>query len=154
LETAKEFCREVYYSIGDKRYFGLGNPHENGWAIRNKYWKGCTAQGFSHYRNNAANLCLFEGVFDLLSYVEMRKSDRYRQDFMVLNSLANLKGAMPEIQKYGQVALFLDRDKAGKEATEQLVQSLPQCRDHSEFILPYKDLNECWMGRENLELKR
>ncbi|MEX2591202.1 MAG: hypothetical protein WD426_00415, partial [Anditalea sp.] len=40
LETAKEFCREIYYSIGEKRYFGLGNKHENGWAIRNKYWKG------------------------------------------------------------------------------------------------------------------
>ena len=48
LETAKEFCCEVYYRIGDKRYFGLGNPHENGWAIRNKYWKGCTAQVALH----------------------------------------------------------------------------------------------------------
>jgi hypothetical protein len=154
LDTAKEFCREVYYSIGDKRYFGLGNPHENGWAIRNKYWKGCTAQGFSFYRNNAAQLSLFEGIFDLLSFAEMKKGDHYRQDFMVLNSLANLKGAMPEIQKYGQVDLFLDRDEAGKEATEELMQSLPQCHDQSKLFLPYQDLNEYWMNRENLGLKR
>ncbi|SHM88597.1 Toprim-like [Cyclobacterium lianum] len=154
LETARDFCREVYYHIGDKRYFGMGNANENGWSIRNKYWKGCTAQGVSHYRNNAAELCLFEGIFDLMSYVEMRKAERCRVDFMVLNSLANLKSAMPTIQKYGQVDLFLDRDKAGKEATKELLQSLPQCRDQSKLYLPYKDLNEYWMKRANLGVKR
>ena len=154
LNTAREFCREVYYSIGDKRYFGLGNPHESGWAIRNKYWKGCTAQGFSHYKNNAAQISLFEGIFDLLSYVEMKKGDRNRQDFMVLNSLANIKGALPEIRKYAQINLFLDRDNAGKGATEELMQSLSQCRDQSKLFTPYKDLNEYWMSRESLGVKR
>lgn len=154
LETASEFCREVYYSIGDKRYYGLGNPNENGWAIRNKYWKGCTAQGVSHYRNNAAELCMFEGIFDLMSYVEMRKADRYRLDFMVLNSLANLKKAMPEIEKYKHVNLFLDRDKAGKAASEELVNSLPGSLDQSKVFHPFKDLNEYWMSRENLGVKR
>src|SRR5690606_18977001 len=53
LKTAKEFCKEIYYSIGDKNYFGLGNENDKGWAIRNRYWKGCTAQGTSHYRNRS-----------------------------------------------------------------------------------------------------
>ncbi|MBD3631281.1 toprim domain-containing protein [Cyclobacterium sp.] len=154
LETASEFCREVYYKIGDKRYFGLGNPNENGWSIRNKYWKGCTAQGVSHYRNNAAELCLFEGIFDLMSYVEMRKADRYRLDFLVLNSLANLKKALHEIQKYRQVNLFLDRDKAGRAATEELKHSLTESIDESKVFHPYKDLNEYWMNKENLGVKR
>lgn len=154
LDTAKEFCREVYYSIGDKRYFGLGNPHENGWSLRNKYWKGCTAQGFSLYRNNAAQLSLFEGIFDMLSFAEMKKGDQFRQDFMVLNSLANVKQALPEIRKYSQIDLFLDRDKAGKGATEELMQSLSQCRDQSKLFSPYKDLNEYWMSSEKLGVKR
>ncbi|WP_439481614.1 toprim domain-containing protein [Cyclobacterium plantarum] len=154
LEAASDFCREVYYRIGDKRYFGLGNANENGWSIRNKYWKGCTAQGVSHYRNNAADLCLFEGIFDLMSYVEMRKAERYRMDFMVLNSLANLKKAMPKILKYEQVDLFFDRDKAGKDATEELVQSIPQCSDRSKSFFPFKDFNEYWMSNENWRVKR
>ncbi|WP_163380211.1 toprim domain-containing protein [Cyclobacterium sp. SYSU L10401] len=154
LEAASDFCREVYYRIGNKRYFGLGNENENGWSIRNKYWKGCTAQGVSHYRNNAADLCLFEGIFDLMSYVEMRKAERYRMDFMVLNSLSSLKSAMPEIQKYRQVNLFLDRDQAGRAATEKLTQSLPQSQDCSGIIGSFKDLNEYWMSRKNHGPKR
>ncbi|MEX2594145.1 MAG: toprim domain-containing protein, partial [Anditalea sp.] len=154
LETAKKFCREVYYSIGDKRYFGLGNKHENGWAIRNKYWKGCTAQGVSHYRNNSADLCLFEGIFDLLSYVEMKKGDQVPEDFMVLNSLSNLKGSITEINKYGFVELFLDRDQAGKEATDMLRQSIPNCQDQGDFIRPFKDLNEFWMNGLKQAVKR
>lgn len=154
LETADNFCREIYYTIGDKRYFGLGNPNENGWAIRNKYWKGCTAQGVSHYINHAADLCLFEGIFDLMSYAEINRNKQCREDFMVLNSLANLKSALPEIQKYRNVNLFLDRDKAGIAATKTLMESLPTCRDQTECFSPYKDLNEFWIGREKMGVRR
>lgn len=154
LATADPYCREIYYAIGEKRYFGLGNPHENGWAIRNKYWKGCTAQGFSIYRDNAADLCLFEGIFDLLSYEEMRKGDHTRKDFIVLNSLANLQVALPEIQKYRQVDLFLDRDKAGIETTQDLKSCLSNCKDKSDIIHPYKDLNDAWMNTARVGLKR
>jgi hypothetical protein len=90
LDTAKGYCKEIYYSIGGKRYFGLGNEHENGWAIRNRYWKGCTAQGISHFRNRSDQLCLFEGIFDLLRYMQMKNENISTNDFMVLNSLANL----------------------------------------------------------------
>src|SRR5690606_32522896 len=93
LETAKKFCREVYYSIGDKRYFGLGNQNENGWSIRNRYWKGCSAQGYSHYQDGSKKLNVFEGIFDLMSYVEMNKNAQVKKDFMVLNSLGNLNDA-------------------------------------------------------------
>src|SRR5690606_7540213 len=67
LETAKKFCKEVYYGIGDKKYFGLGNQNENGWSIRNRYWKGCSAQGYSLYPNGARQLALFEGMLELMS---------------------------------------------------------------------------------------
>jgi hypothetical protein len=154
LGTAKDYCKEVYYSIGGKRYFGLGNEHENGWAIRNRYWKGCTAQGISHYHNRSDELCLFEGIFDLLSYLEMNKQNKFTHDFMVLNSLANLKGALAEIKKYKQVELYLDRDKAGMEAAENLKLALPQCLDQGEFMMPFKDLNEYWINRDQQVVKR
>lgn len=89
-----------------------------------------------------------------MSYAEMRKAERYRMDFMVLNSLASLKPAVPEIQKYRQVNLFLDRDQAGRAAAEELTQSLPQSQDCSGIIGPFKDLNEYWMSRENHGPKR
>lgn len=154
LETAKNFCREVYYSIGDKRYFGLGNEHENGWAIRNKYWKGCSAQGFSYYKNQSDTLCLFEGIFDLMSYVELQKNEKKREDFIVLNSLGNLKDVFPEIPKYDRVDLYLDRDIAGEKASRLLMDSFSRCSDRSSFALPYKDLNEYLVEAEKNKLKR
>src|SRR5690606_10067659 len=109
LETARKFCREVYYSIGDRRNLGLGNRNENGWSIRNKYWKGCSAQGYSHYRNGAEKLKVFEGIFDLMSYVELHRNEKANADFLVLNSLTNMNNASPLIKDYNKVSLYLDR---------------------------------------------
>src|SRR5690606_8220943 len=142
LDTAKKFCKEVYYSIGDKKYFGLGNQNENGWSIRNRYWKGCSAQGYSLYPNGARQLDLFEGIFDLMSYVELNKNEQVKKDFMVLNSLGNLNAAFPIIEKHRQVNLFLDRDEAGRKATQLLTETFSSCKDLSSISLPYKDLNE------------
>ena len=67
--TASHFCKEVYFEINDKNYFGVGNENTNGWSIRNKYWKGCSGQGISFYKGlnekNVATLSVFEGIFDL-----------------------------------------------------------------------------------------
>ncbi len=154
LEAASPFCREIYYGIGDKKYFGLANPHENGWAIRNKYWKGCTAQGVSHFKNQSGELCLFEGIFDLLSYVEMKKGERYNLDFMVLNSLANLDGTTPKFKEYQKINLFLDRDSAGLEATNKLLAKHQNCVDKSGLAGPFKDLNEAWINQTSKGVKR
>lgn len=154
LDTARKFCREVYYNIGDKKYFGLGNRNENGWSIRNKYWKGCSAQGFSYYNNCSTKLNLFEGIFDLMSYLELHKNEKANSDFMVLNSLTNMNNAFPIIEKYNQVNLYLDQDNAGRKATNLLVDVFPNCKDLSSITLPYKDLNEYLVEVEIYRLKR
>jgi hypothetical protein len=153
LDTAKKFCMEVYYSIGDKKYFGLGNRNENGWSIRNKYWKGCSAQGYSFYPNGARQLALFEGIFDLMSYVELNQNEEVKKDFLVLNSLGNLNNAFSIIEKYNQVNLYLDRDDAGRKATQLLSDTFHHCKDLSSIILPYTDLNE-YLVEETYRLKR
>jgi hypothetical protein len=153
LDTANKFCREVYYSIGDKKYFGLGNRNENGWSIRNKFWKGCSAQGCSLYSNGASQLDVFEGIFDLMSYVELNKNARLKKDFMVLNSLGNLNDAFAIIEKYNQVNLYLDRDEAGRKATQLLLDTFRHCKDLSSISLPYKDLNE-YLVEDLYRLKR
>jgi len=153
LETAKKFCREVYYSIGDKKYFGLGNRNENGWSIRNKYWKVCSAQGYSLFSNGARELNLFEGIFDLMSYVELNKNEQVKKDLMVLNSLGNLNAAFSIIEKYNQVNLYLDRDEAGRKATQLLKETFHNCKDLSSTSLPYKDLNE-YLVKDFYQLKR
>lgn len=140
--TAKPFCEEIYYTINSKTYFGLANRNSKGWSIRNKYWKGCTAQGYSYYKRGFERLCVFEGIFDLLSFIELNKHQQIETDFLVLNSLVNLKGGIAIIETYHHIDLFLDHDQAGRKATKALLDSLPHSRDTSSFYSSCKDLND------------
>ena len=142
IATAFPYCKEIYYTIGKKKYFGLASENNKGWSIRNKYWKGCTAQGYSLYKKGSEGLCVFEGIFDLLSFIELNKNNPIKVDFIVLNSLMNLKISIPIIEAYFLVKLFLDHDQAGRNATEVLLELLPNSRDASRFYSSYKDLNE------------
>lgn len=142
LTNAKKYCREIYFSTGRKSYFGIGNRNENGWSIRNRYWKGCSAQGISHYLNGQQKLSVFEGIFDLLSFLELKKDSSPVSDFLVLNSLSNVMRAGEIIKGYKDIHLYLDRDAAGVKATEELLATFPQCRDRSGLAGSYTDLNE------------
>lgn len=147
LRTAKSYCKEVYFKINDKRFFGIGTENENGWAIRNKYWKGCTGQGSSYFKRGHGQLAIFEGVFDLLSYLELEKRNSIAQDFIVLNSLVNIKKSMDILKSYESVVLLLDRDEGGRKATIELQNCLSNCHDSSDLYKPFKDVNDYHLKR-------
>jgi hypothetical protein len=145
LETAKPYISEIYFTVNGQTYFGIGNKNDSGWSIRNKYWKGCTAQGYSHYINAGSNpqsLAIFEGIFDLLSYLELRSQKVKAGDFLVLNSLVNLKNASSILVAYKTISLYLDHDEAGRRATQHIMHQFPGARDDSGFYCSFKDLNE------------
>lgn len=148
LRTAKKYCKEVYFKVGDKQFFGIGTENENGWAIRNKFWKGCSGQGISHFKRDHGQLAVFEGVFDLLSYLELEKEQNLSQDFMVLNSLVNIRKSMDILNSYDSVVLLLDRDGGGRKATVELMGTLSKCHDLSVRYQHHKDLNDYWMSRQ------
>ena len=141
MKAAVPFCKEVYFNMGTKHYFGLGNPNNNGWSIRNKYWKGCSSQGSSYYQKGSKiheMLSVFEGIFDLLSYVEMDQRHSKAENYLAFNSLANLNKAHAILEQSNTVSLFLDHDMAGRIATNQILKALPQAKDSSGF---YKSCN-------------
>ena len=142
IATAKKYCKEVYYSINDKHQFGIGNQNENGWAIRNRYWKGCSRQGLSKWQNGSNCLYVFEGIFDMLSLLEILEDHGNKMDFLVLNSLSNIKKARPLFQCYEHVSLMLDRDEAGQKITQSLIKQIPHSIDHSHIYEGFKDMNE------------
>jgi hypothetical protein len=155
LETAKLYCSEIYFTVNGQKYFGIGNQNDSGWSIRNKYWKGCSAQGYSYYAFGSHELNVFEGIFDLLSYVEMNHNNGSKPDFLVLNSLVNLKKARPILEDYQTINLNLDHDEAGKTATQHIMHQYPEARDHSSFYSSFKDLNEYHLSitKEQLIIK-
>ena len=88
-----------------KRSFAIAFPNiSGGYEIRNRYFKGCIApKEISHIRQSGEqrNTCfVFEGFMDYLSFLTLRLEscpqcpDFDRQDYMVLNSVANVSKAL------------------------------------------------------------
>ena len=155
-ELAKRECREAHFIHNGKRYFAIAFPNiSGGHEIRNKYFKGCIApKDISHIRQSGEprNTCyLFEGFMDYLSFLTLRLEscpqcpDFDRQDYMVLNSVTNVSKALYPLGSYERIHCFLDNDRAGMEAVQQIVNeygSTRYIRDASHIYSGSKDLNE------------
>lgn len=151
----KMYCREIHYRIEQKHYYGIafGNLSD-GYEVRNPYFKGCIGHKditlIAHTFNEWQDGCLvFEGFMDFLSYLTlvMRKDRRFiiesPCDYMILNSVANLKRALLYLDRYTHIHCFLDNDHAGRKTVETIM-GLHEYRvtDESFRYAEYKDVNE------------
>lgn len=105
IALAKKECSEAHFTHHGKRYFAIAFPNvSGGYEIRNRYFKGCIApKEISHIRQSRTvrETCyVFEGFMDYLSFLTLRLENcpKYpeldRQDYMVLNSVANVSKAL------------------------------------------------------------
>lgn len=62
LKMAKKYCVEVYYTLNNQSYFGIGFINDfEGYEIRNKYVKMCLGtKAPSYFNNNSSQIVLFE----------------------------------------------------------------------------------------------
>ena len=117
--------------------------------------KGCIApKDISHIRQpgTARETCyVFEGFMDYLSFLTLRLENcpKYpeldRQDYMVLNSVANISKALYPLGSYERIHCFFDNDRAGMEALQQIRMEYGRdlyIRDASQTYSGCKDLNE------------
>lgn len=111
IALAKRECSEAHFTHNGKRYFAIAFPNvSGGYEIRNRYFKGCIApKEISHIRQSgtARETCyVFEGFMDYLSFLTLRLENcpKYpeldRQDYMVLNSVANVSKALYPLGNY------------------------------------------------------
>ena len=160
IAISQKCCREVRYSIKNKRYFAIGFPNRaGGYELRNPFFKGCIPpKDITVIRDGTLQkeCCVFEGCADFLSYLtfQQHKNSPFgsirHQDFIVLNSLTNLRKAMPLLADYGSILTFLDNDKAGQEAHQKLVGEYgDKVRNMSTLFPDFKDVNDflCKSGR-------
>ncbi|MGB6152025.1 MAG: toprim domain-containing protein [Pricia sp.] len=148
MTVASKFCREVHYMFRQRRYFaiGLGN-NSGGWELRNKYLKNCSSpKDITHIRNGNTKLIVTEGIFDLLSILELYENSECDYDFLVMNSTAFVRKAMEIIKKYTIIELYLDNDDNGKRTARMLIESSGNCRDRSSLFKGFKDINDYRMA--------
>lgn len=164
-ELAKRECREVRYLTDGKPYFAVGFPNRSGgYEIRNKFFKGCIApKDITHIRQEQTRetCCLFEGFMDYLSFLTLRlercpdRPDLDGQDYIVLNSTSNLSKAIRPLGGYGRIHCFLDNDKAGMEAVQELREKYGmRVRDASHIYGDYNDLNDFLCGKRSGQAER
>ena len=143
LVVAKEFCREIHYTINTSYGFSIGlKNNSGGWELRNKYFKSSSSpKDLTWIKNQAENLIILEGMFDLLSLITLYPNLKREADFLILNSIAFADKALPYFDHYIVVELYLDQDEAGRKTTAFFLNETSKCIDKSEFYTAEKDLN-------------
>lgn len=102
-----------------------------------------------------------EGMFDALSLIEVEKmagrGTEPGMDLVVLNSVSNIRWAVPFLSLHGEVLSYLDNDmrtSAGRNAFDHMVDEVRgyaarlgagvKVMNASAFFYPYKDVND-WL---------
>ncbi|QQM28209.1 toprim domain-containing protein [Elizabethkingia sp. M8] len=170
------YVREVYFSMNNKQLYALGLENlSGGIELRNSFYKGSVlkkdisllritdiddgknANNFyksnhrKYQQNNSdnkvyRNVSVFEGMMDMLSFIELRKS--YVGDLLILNSVALLGKAKEYLKSYSNISLFLDNDSVGLKSKTELQTSFPEAIDYGHLYSGHKDLNEFLMSMQ------
>lgn len=144
LEIASRYCEEVAYNFGNKSYSAIGFGNDlGGWEIRNRFFKGSSSpKSITHIKSGSEYLLVFEGFFDLLSYLTMTaKMNVPMQDFLVFNGLAFAPKLSEYLKDYKSIRLFLDNDPAGRKCTAELLALGRHLKDEGSSYSNHKDLN-------------
>lgn len=160
MTIGKMYCREIHYKVEQKHYYGIafGNLSD-GYEVRNPYFKGCIGHKditmIAHTFNEWQDGCLvFEGFMDFLSYLTLVKWKDRRFvleslcDYMIMNSVANLKRALQYLDRYTHIHCFLDNDHAGRKTAETIMGLFEYRVTNESFrYAEYKDVNDYLMDR-------
>lgn len=153
--VGRAFCREIHYDLRKRHYFGIGFANmAGGYEFRNPYYKGCIIGKditiVKHRQEQRqSHICVFEGFMDFLSYLTLKRRDddevcvRFPADYLVMNSVSNLKKTLVHLGDYPTIHCYLDNDLAGKKTVETIA-GMYEARvvDESFRYSEYKDLND------------
>lgn len=159
IPFAEQACKEVHFRFKDKPYFAIGFENAlGGYELRNKYFQGTLSpKTFTQVKNGNDTCCIFEGFIDYLSYLTLRQrhnSSIDKQDYIILNSVANVSKAIDIISNYQEKQCYLDNDKAGASAYIEIRNKCGlNVSDKSSIYRGHKDLNDYLCGKKlGLEL--
>ncbi len=154
LPLANLYCREVHYQVRDKMYFSIGFENDKGGYELSSppSFKGCIPPKEVTTMKNGHETCLaFEGFWDFLSYLTIQKADKTRYDVAILNSVANIKKALPFLKEHKNICVFFDNDESGRKAFQKIKSSGFSVDDMSIRYAGYKDLNDYLCGKKQVQ---
>lgn len=156
INIAKTYLEEIRYYDREKKqeYFSLGiKNNSGGYALRNKLGKVILAPNDMKYipsNVTTETILIFEGTFDFLSYLMIKKTSVLNDDVVILNTLAFTRKAaemiknLPHIQR---IISFLDNPKEKSSSQEAMDRALDYLSEtHRKVFLA----NETFKGFEDI----
>ena len=160
---ASRYCKEIVIRGRSlrKTYDVLGFPNDaGGYALKSPTgFKSTTRSGITtidtdgEFTDKVASVTVtvFEGVFDFLSWLACERNVTPSTDVIVLNSVANVRRALPYMHLHRTVICCLDNDDAGRVALETIksqckIADGPIVIDGSLFYEGYNDVNDWWIA--------
>lgn len=144
---ARTCCKEAHYSVNNKPYFSVAFENVcGGWELRNRYFKGCRGRkdiSFMPWSSDgpSTECAMFEGFIDYLSALALGIISG--DDAVILNSVANVRKALPYLNGYHTIHSYLDNDDAGKSALSGLTAIYgSSVIDRSTLYSGFNDLND------------
>lgn len=155
-EVALNECAEIHWTENGKERYGIAFANDaDGYEVRGAIgnYKRCVGQkSVTHIKNGGGKCVVFEGFMDYLTYICFKHCASHADeqlkiyDFLILNSTAMAKSAMPLLKEYGEVFLLLDNDASGRKATKEIMDARPTfCIDASDFYSGFNDMNEWYV---------
>ncbi len=154
------FCKEVDFSLYGKQHTVIGFQNRSGgFELRSGCFKGSSApKDISFFDRGIQQLSVFEGFFDLLSFVVIRpQAVETLTNLLVLNSLSFFDKSLSLMEQHAKVFLFLDQGKSGRTKTQQALElnkntGVEKYIDCSHIYKGHDDLN-AWLVAQNRQQK-
>jgi len=150
-EIAKNYCRQVTYTNGQKQFYAIGfKNNSGGFELRAPGFKSTVSpKDFTFLNAQKWNaVAVFEGFIDFLSLIATDKQlIPELTNFLVLNSLSFFEKARPVMEQHERIYLLLDNDAAGEICTRRALRLSYKYSDLSDRYRQGKDINE-WLMKE------
>ena len=149
--VADRYLKEIRFKPAGslKQFFAIGFACGAGFDARSPVFKGFVGKGKDITALNFTDkgtVAVFEGPFDFMSWLAMRELVEPDCAVVILHSAALRRRAFTAIADhgFGRVALYLDRDPAGRDAVDffELELGNRNVVDRSVLYDGFKDLNE------------
>lgn len=170
IKIAELYCKEIIYTnLKGGRYYSLGFANnKNGYILRNKNFKATTSSAITTIAaksNNISsevhsNTCrIYEGFFNFLSDLTLKKELQPSADSIILNSTTNLVYSMDYLEQHKVVECYLDNDNTGRKTLEKIKEFTKgkdiEIRDMSFSYHNHNDLNDYLINnKQKLSLKK
>ena len=161
FEIAEPHVREIRFWDGEKKkeYFSLGmRNNSGGYSLRNKLGKVILAPNDIRYiptNSKTDTILVFEGMFDFLSYLMIKKTTVLSEDVIILNTLTFAKRALKKIESLEhieRIISFLDNPrKDNVKSVETMTKALDILKSSdldmylaNSLYEAYSDIAEYW----------